>query len=98
MSDQHPLQAADENVAPSETASTAANRIAGLQADASGQEAQVDPLDYDYTNFYFGSGDDPFALIEPFEEWWGQVHERGYYQYELPLHSAPSTQIGRAHV
>lgn len=93
MSDQHPLQAADENVAPSETASTAANRIAGLQADASGQEAQVDPLDYDYTNFYFGSGDDPFALIEPFEEWWGQVHERGYYQYELPLHSAPSTRV-----
>ncbi len=55
--------------------------------------AKVDPLDYDYTNFYFGAGDDPFALLEPFEAWWTEVHPRGYYQYELPLHSAPSTQV-----
>jgi glycine C-acetyltransferase len=55
--------------------------------------AAVDPMDYDYTNFYFGAGDDAFAMLEPFKEWWGQVHDRGYYQYELPLHSAPSTRV-----
>jgi len=53
----------------------------------------VDPLDYDYTNFYFGSGDDAFALLSPFKEWWDQVHPVGYYQYELPMHSAPSTRV-----
>jgi len=26
-------------------------------------------LEYDYTNFYFGAGDDAFALLEPFDEW-----------------------------
>ena len=55
--------------------------------------ARVDPMEYDYTNFYFTSGDDAFGVLEPFENWWGQVKPRGYYQYELPLHSAPSTRV-----
>jgi glycine C-acetyltransferase len=50
-------------------------------------------LEYDYTNFYFGAGDDPFALLEPFDEWYRQVKPAGYYQYELPLLSAPSTTV-----
>ncbi len=50
-------------------------------------------MDYDYTNFYFGAGDDAFALLEPFADWWGEVKPRGYYQYELPLQSAPSTRV-----
>ena len=53
----------------------------------------VDPLEYDYTNFYFGSGDDAFALLDPFKEWWDQVEPVGYYQYELPLHTAPGTRV-----
>lgn len=71
--------------------STGSNRIQGSGQDA--VSADVDALDYDYTNFYFGSGDDAFALLEPFAEWWGQVQPQGYYQYELPLHSAPSTRV-----
>lgn len=71
--------------------STGANRIRESQDD--GMSANVDALDYDYTNFYFGSGDDPFALLEPFAAWWDEVHPRGYYQYELPIHSAPATQV-----
>jgi glycine C-acetyltransferase len=67
------------------------NRISGVDHDEA--SSRVDPLDYDYTNFYFGSGNDPFALIEPFEEWWGQVRPRAYYQYELPLESAPATRV-----
>ena len=50
-------------------------------------------LEYDYTNFYFGAGDDPFALLEPFDEWWKQVKPAGYYQYELPILGAPSTTV-----
>ena len=57
----------------------------------------IDPMEYDYTNFYFGSGDDAFALLEPFAEWYRQVRPRGYYLYELPLHSAPSTRVAIRH-
>jgi 8-amino-7-oxononanoate synthase len=50
-------------------------------------------LDYDYTNFYFGAGNDAFALLEPFDEWWTQVKPSGYYLYELPIHSQPGTRV-----
>ena len=34
--------------------------------------------DYDYTNFYFGAGTDPFTILEPFGEWWkGRRVHRG---------------------
>ncbi len=38
-------------------------------------------------------GQDPFDLLEPFGKWWDEVRPRGYYQYELPIHSAPSTRV-----
>ena len=50
-------------------------------------------MEYDYTNFYFGAGDDPFALMGPFDDWWREVRPAGYYLYELPLHSAPATKV-----
>ena len=68
------------------------SRISDVQ-DPGVPGGHMDPMDYDYTNFYFGSGDDPFALLEPFEEWWEEVHPRGYYQYELPIHTAPATRV-----
>jgi glycine C-acetyltransferase len=50
-------------------------------------------MEYDYTNFYFGAGDDAFALLQPFDDWWSEVKPAGYYLYELPLHTAPSTRV-----
>ncbi len=50
-------------------------------------------MEYDYTNFYFGAGNDAFALIEPFDDWWREVKPAGYYLYELPLHTAPATRV-----
>ncbi len=50
-------------------------------------------MEYDYTNFYFGAGDDAFALLAPFDDWWHEARPAGYYLYELPLHSAPSTRV-----
>ena len=50
-------------------------------------------LEYDYTNFYFGTGDDAFALLEPFDDWYSRVKPEGYYLYELPLHSQPGTRV-----
>jgi len=55
--------------------------------------AFTDAMAYDYSNFYSASGEDAFDLIEPFGQWWDEVRLRGYYQFELPIHSAPSTRI-----
>jgi len=52
-----------------------------------------DAMAYDYSNFYSASGTDPFDLLDPFGKWWDEVRPRGYYQYELPIHSAPSTRV-----
>jgi 8-amino-7-oxononanoate synthase len=64
-------------------------------SDEAGAQDAASPqaLEYDYTNFYFGAGDDPFALLEPFDEWYTQVRPAGYYQYEIPLLSAPATTV-----
>lgn len=57
---------------------------------------------YDYSHFYSVSGDDAFAILDPFESWWDEARPQGYYQYELPIHSAPSTRVDvedtKAHV
>jgi len=50
-------------------------------------------MEYDYTNFYFGAGEDAFALLDPFEDWYRQVKPEGYYLYELPLHTSPGTRV-----
>jgi glycine C-acetyltransferase len=72
-----------------------------ITADGAAQEAIMPDapptapgaLEYDYTNFYFGAGEDAFALLGPFDDWWNEVKPAGYYLYELPLHSAPSTRV-----
>lgn len=79
------------------------NNKVGAQApvkriEVDGEEGSSHPtvpaaMEYDYTNFYFGAGDDPFALLEPFDEWYSQVQPAGYYLYELPLHTQPGTRV-----
>ena len=79
--------------AVSEEVKVAPNRIGG-ESDGVDTPATVPgAMEYDYTNFYFGSGDDAFALLAPFDEWWRQVKPSGYYLYELPIHSAPGTRV-----
>ena len=63
------------------------------ETDTADSPAVPAAMEYDYTNFYFGAGDDPFALLAPFDEWYSQVKPAGYYLYELPLHSAPGTRV-----
>ena len=55
--------------------------------------AVKDAMAYDYSNFYSASGTDPFDLFDPFAAWWDVVRPGGYYQYELPIHSAPATRV-----
>jgi len=68
------------------------------RVEVEGAEGAAQPMvpaamEYDYTNFYFGAGEDPFALLEPFDEWYRQVEPAGYYMYELPLHTQPGTRV-----
>ena len=48
-----------------------ANRTSqgGMFHDNSGKQLPL-AMQYDYTNFYFGAGDDAFAMLDPFDEWW----------------------------
>jgi 8-amino-7-oxononanoate synthase len=48
---------------------------------------------YDYSNFYFASGEDLFDVLEPFQRWLEEARPGGYYQFGLPIHSAPSTRV-----
>jgi glycine C-acetyltransferase len=49
--------------------------------------------DYDYSNFYYGAGDDPLNLLTPFNDWYQEALPNGYYLYSEPLSSAPSTKV-----
>jgi 8-amino-7-oxononanoate synthase len=49
--------------------------------------------DYDYSNFYYGAGDDPLNLLTPCYEWYSEALPNGYYLYSEPLSSAPATQV-----
>jgi glycine C-acetyltransferase len=85
--------AADVEGAPAEGV-TARNRIRRAEeAEDDLARSQPQALEYDYTNFYFGAGDDPFTLLDPFDEWYQQVRPTGYYQFELPLLTAPTTTV-----
>src|SRR5262249_60973808 len=48
--------------------------------------------EYDYSNFYYGAGDDPLNLLKPFKEWYDEALPNGYYLYSEPLSSAPATR------
>jgi 8-amino-7-oxononanoate synthase len=49
--------------------------------------------DYDYSNFYYGAGDDPLNVLPPFSEWYREAKPNGYYLYAEPLESAPTTHV-----
>lgn len=49
--------------------------------------------EYDYSNFYYGSGDDPVNLLQPFAEWYEEALPNGYYLYSEPLSTAPNTEV-----
>jgi glycine C-acetyltransferase len=49
--------------------------------------------EYDYSNFYYGAGDDPQNLLAPFSEWYREALPSGYYLYSEPLHTAPTTRV-----
>ena len=49
--------------------------------------------EYDYSNFYYGAGEDPLNLLRPFAEWYREARPNGYYLYQEALASAPTTHV-----
>jgi len=49
--------------------------------------------DYDYSNFYYGAGDDPLNVLPPFSTWFREAKPNGYYLYAEPVQSAPTTRV-----
>src|SRR5512132_1147335 len=49
--------------------------------------------EYDYSNFYYGAGDDPINLLRPYAEWYREARPNGYYLYQEALASAPTTRV-----
>lgn len=67
-------------------------RQGGMLTDESGSQLPL-AMQYDYTNFYFGSGDDAFGMLDPFDEWYKDAKPSGYYLYGLPMQGAPTTRV-----
>ena len=57
------------------------------------QEAKATFAEYDYSNFYYGAGNDPLNLLGPFAEWYEEALPNGYYLYSEPLTTAPTTHV-----
>ena len=50
---------------------------------------------YDYSNFYYSSSDDVFAIFDPYHEWWyGHAFGSGYSLFYQPM-STPPAGVGR---
>jgi glycine C-acetyltransferase len=49
--------------------------------------------DLDYSNFFWGSGKDPFDILGPFDDWFDEARPAGYYLFGQPMSSAPRSRI-----
>jgi 8-amino-7-oxononanoate synthase len=56
-------------------------------------EPITDVADYDYSSFYYSSSQDPFAILEPFDDWYSRARPRGYYLYGQPMSTPPRTHV-----
>jgi hypothetical protein len=59
--------------------------------DEPGKTSSFD--EYDYSNFYYGAGDDPVNLLKPFADWYAEAVQNGYYLYAEAMQTAPTTRV-----
>jgi len=69
---------------PVEPSSTAAPASDALPSSAN---------DLDYSNFFWGSGKDPFDILDPFDDWFDEARPAGYYLFGQPMSGAPRPRI-----
>jgi glycine C-acetyltransferase len=49
--------------------------------------------DYDHSNFYYSSGEDIFAILDPYNQWYTAAQREGYYLYAQPMTTPAGTRI-----
>jgi len=49
--------------------------------------------DLDYSNFFWGSGKDPFDILDPFDDWFDEARPAGYYLFGQPMSGAPRPRV-----
>lgn len=58
------------------------------------QVSEFQPFtNYDFSNFYFGSGDDVYDVIKTYNRWWDEAYKGGFHIYHEPFTTAPGTTI-----
>jgi glycine C-acetyltransferase len=50
-------------------------------------------LEYDYSNFFSGAGDDPFDVPKLFDNWYSEARDAGYYLFGQPMRTGPLTRV-----
>jgi glycine C-acetyltransferase len=56
-------------------------------------QTAMNPLDYDYSSFFYSSSDDPFAILEPYNEWYNRAVPEGYYLFGQPISTPPGGHV-----
>jgi glycine C-acetyltransferase len=64
-----------------------------MEAAQKAAEEKPSFSEYDYSNFYYGAGDDPLNLLKPFTQWYREARPNGYYLYQEALSTAPTTRV-----
>jgi glycine C-acetyltransferase len=49
--------------------------------------------DYDYSSFFYSSSGDPFAILEPYNEWFERAYLQGYYLFSQAMSTPPQGRI-----
>ena len=57
------------------------------------ERIQTNVSDYDHSNFYYSSGDDIFAILDPYNQWYNAARREGYYLYAQPMTTPAGTRI-----
>ena len=65
------------------------------KAEQRGEDPAVEAstTEYDYSNFYYSSSDDLFAIFGPYDDWWYDARKTGYYLFSQPMSTPPSARI-----
>ena len=62
------------------------------QADRIARTASA--LEYDYSSFFYSTSDDPFAILEPYNEWLERALPEGYYLFSQAMSTPPGGEVG----
>jgi len=56
-------------------------------------QTRMSVSDYDYSSFFYSSSDDPFAILDPYSEWYTRALRTGYYLFQQPMSTPPESRI-----